>query len=119
MPVVACPACSTKLSLPDNAPSNQMFQCPKCKQPIGLNGPPAAAPIPAAMPMAAPMTGGFRCPYCQAAARPRIEQKITQAGWVVFTILILSVIGIPFCWIPLIGMKEEVRSCSQCGMKLG
>jgi LITAF-like zinc ribbon domain len=58
----------------------------------------------------------FHCPYCHTTVLPRIERKVSTAGWVVFTLLLLCTII--FCWIGLF-IKEDYRVCSQCGMKLG
>jgi LITAF-like zinc ribbon domain len=58
----------------------------------------------------------FHCPYCHTTVLPRIERKVSTAGWVVFTFLLLCTII--FCWIGLF-IKEDYRVCSQCGMKLG
>ena len=58
----------------------------------------------------------FHCPYCHTTSLPRIERKVSTAGWVVFTLLLLFTII--FCWIGLF-IKEDYRVCSQCGMKLG
>ena len=59
---------------------------------------------------------GYRCPFCRTRDRPHVSTQVSSAGWTVFVIMIL------FCW-PLffIGllMTEEVRVCSECGMKLG
>jgi hypothetical protein len=62
-----------------------------------------------------PMMVGFRCPYCQTTALPRIERRISTAGWVVFTVLLLFTLI--FCWIGLL-IKEDVRICVGCGAKL-
>jgi lipopolysaccharide-induced tumor necrosis factor-alpha factor len=61
--------------------------------------------------------GRFACPYCGSTAPPREREEISQAGWIVFVVLILFCI--PLCWIPLISMKEKIRNCSDCGSKLG
>lgn len=68
---------------------------------------------------ASPSTAVFRCPYCQASGLPVVEHKVSTAGWVLFVLLLLSFIGIIVCWIPLVFMKDEVRRCRYCGMRLG
>jgi len=59
---------------------------------------------------------GFQCPYCKTRALPRIRSDISQTGWIVFIVLILSCF--PLCWVALF-IKEEYRVCSACGIRLG
>ena len=59
----------------------------------------------------------FRCPFCRAKHRPRIESQVSQGGWVFFIVSLLFCL--PLFWIPLVFMKEEIRKCVACGMKLG
>jgi hypothetical protein len=60
----------------------------------------------------------FQCPFCHTTVLPRIERRISTAGWVFFIILLGFMITIPFCWIGLL-MKEEYRVCSVCSITLG
>jgi hypothetical protein len=58
----------------------------------------------------------FQCPFCHTTMPPYTQSRVSTAGWVVFTLLL--VFTIIFCWIGLF-IKEDYRVCSQCGMKLG
>ncbi|MEO6588920.1 MAG: LITAF-like zinc ribbon domain-containing protein [Pyrinomonadaceae bacterium] len=52
------------------------------------------------------------CPRCKSQIAPRIERKISNAGWIVFAILLVVVF--PLFWVGLL-IKEEVRVCPVCG----
>ena len=58
---------------------------------------------------------GPSCPYCGSRARPIYRQQVSQAGWVVFALLL--VFTIIFCFIGLF-MTEEVRICPDCGARI-
>lgn len=58
----------------------------------------------------------FRCPYCDTPAPPEIRTKVSGGGWVVFVVLLL--VFFPLCWVGLL-MKDEYRTCYDCGVKLG
>jgi hypothetical protein len=53
----------------------------------------------------------YRCPNCGTNAAPRIEEKISQSGWVMFAVLL--VLFFPLFWIGLL-MKEKYRVCPVC-----
>jgi RNA polymerase subunit RPABC4/transcription elongation factor Spt4 len=53
----------------------------------------------------------YRCPNCGTTAHPRIEEKISQGGWIVFAILL--VVFFPIFWIGLL-MKEKYQVCPVC-----
>lgn len=56
------------------------------------------------------------CPRCGGQHFPRIEKKISQAGWITFAVLMVT---IPFLfWIGLL-IKEDVRVCPVCRFRLG
>lgn len=59
------------------------------------------------------------CPYCKYNGPPTIEKKVSEAGWVVFVVLLLFCIVL--CWIPFVidGLQKEVRKCPSCGVTLG
>lgn len=59
---------------------------------------------------------GFRCPFCRTPERPRTEQRISTAGWVVFAVLLFACL--PLFWIGLL-IREDVQLCRDCGMRLG
>lgn len=59
----------------------------------------------------------FRCPLCSSQMVPRIERRISTAGWVTFAILLVSVAFFWLCWIGLL-IKEDVPVCAACNSKL-
>lgn len=55
------------------------------------------------------------CPRCGGQHFPQIERKISQAGWITFAVLLVT---IPFLfWIGLL-IKEDVRVCPVCNLRL-
>ena len=64
-----------------------------------------------------PRRPSFRCPYCKSDEVPVRKSQVSQAGWIVF-ILMLLFLCLPLCWIGLL-IKEEYRVCADCGSKLG
>lgn len=60
----------------------------------------------------------FRCPFCRYRGAPVVSSKITTGGWIAFWVLLLSLVGALFCWVGLL-MREEVRSCAACRVRLG
>ncbi len=56
------------------------------------------------------------CPYCDSTARPRCTMVISQAGWVLFIVLLF--LFFPLCWIGLLMTEPEYR-CRDCGARLG
>lgn len=61
------------------------------------------------------MAYGYRCPRCASQLLPKIERKISTAGWVVFAIFL--VMFFPLFWIGLL-IKEEVRVCPVCNLQI-
>ena len=59
---------------------------------------------------------GYRCPRCGTQNLPYTKRQISTAGWITFGVLL--VMTLIFFWIGLL-MKEDVRVCSVCGLKLG
>lgn len=59
---------------------------------------------------------GYRCPHCGTQNFPRIERKISTAGWITFAALLLFFF--PLFWIGLL-IKEDVKICSVCNFKVG
>ena len=62
------------------------------------------------------MAYGYRCPRCGTQNFPRIERKISSAGWIVFAVLL--VMFFPLFWIGLL-IKEDVKICSVCNFRVG
>lgn len=61
------------------------------------------------------LTQNYRCRNCGTTALPVIERRISTAGWVVFSLLL--VFTLVFFWIGLL-MKENVSICPVCRAKL-
>ncbi|MEO7673307.1 MAG: LITAF-like zinc ribbon domain-containing protein [Pyrinomonadaceae bacterium] len=57
----------------------------------------------------------YRCPNCGTTALPITERRISTAGWVTFSLLL--VFTFIFFWIGLL-MKENVSICPVCRIKL-
>jgi hypothetical protein len=58
----------------------------------------------------------FRCPRCMSQYLPRIERRISTAGWITFAVLL--VFFFPLFWIGLL-IKEDVQVCQSCNAKIG
>lgn len=58
----------------------------------------------------------FRCPHCMSPYSPRMERRISTAGWITFSVLL--VMFFPLFWIGLL-IKEDVRVCQTCNSKIG
>ncbi len=54
----------------------------------------------------------FHCRACGFAGNAMVFSKVTTGGWVLFGLLLLMCF--PFCWIPLISMKEHGAKCPRC-----
>ncbi|WP_437591478.1 LITAF-like zinc ribbon domain-containing protein [Sorangium sp. So ce1000] len=55
------------------------------------------------------------CPRCRVPGTYPVEhQKASGAAWVIFFACIIFCITIPFCWLPLVLMKERRLLCSHC-----
>lgn len=60
---------------------------------------------------------GFICPFCHTTRAPSTWTKTSTGGWIVLVLLILTCIGLPFCWLGLL-WKDEYKVCSDCQIKL-
>ena len=74
--------------------------------PSGANLP-QVANVPGAVP--------YSCPYCQTHAPPIWKSEVSQIGWIVFVILLLTTCV--FCFAGLL-IRDRYRVCSQCGIRL-
>lgn len=74
----------------------------------GYSSPPAAYRF-------AAMDGSYRCPRCGTSYLPVLERRVSTAGWIVFSVLL--VFTLVFFWIGLL-MKEEVPICPVCHARL-
>jgi len=61
------------------------------------------------------LDGSYRCPRCGTSYLPVMERRVSTAGWVVFSVLL--VFTLIFFWIGLL-MKEEVPVCPVCRARL-
>ena len=68
-------------------------------------------PAPLAYQQPQRMTQPFRCPHCMSQYLPRLERRISTAGWITFSILL--VFFFPLFWIGLL-IKEDVAICPVC-----
>jgi RNA polymerase subunit RPABC4/transcription elongation factor Spt4 len=57
------------------------------------------------------ITGRYRCPSCGTSYLPLIERRVSPAGWITFSLLL--VFTLVFFWIGLL-MKEDVAICPVC-----
>ena len=57
----------------------------------------------------------YRCPYCMSQFFPRMEKRISTAGWITFALLLVFVF--PLFWIGFF-IKEDVPVCSNCNRRL-
>ena len=62
------------------------------------------------------MISGYRCPRCASQLTPKIEKRISSAGWIVFTVLLITFF--PLFWVGFL-IKEDVRVCPVCNLKVG
>jgi len=58
----------------------------------------------------------FRCPRCMSQYLPRVERRISTAGWITFAVLL--VFFFPLFWIGLL-IKEDVQTCQSCNTRIG
>jgi len=61
-------------------------------------------------------TGSYRCPSCGTNYLPVIERRISPAGWLTFSLLL--VFTLIFFWVGLL-MKEDVPICPICKRRVG
>lgn len=87
---------------------------PLTNQNLNFSAQSKAAP-PAVNPQHQWVAYGYRCPRCSSQLMPKIEKRISPAGWVVFAVLL--VLFFPLFWIGFL-IKEEVRVCPVCTLKI-
>lgn len=84
----------------------------------GLGTPGQAAPSYQPAPLTYqqhPLAQPFRCPNCMSQYLPRMERRISTAGWITFAVLL--VFFFPLFWIGLL-IKEDVQVCQVCNSKM-
>jgi hypothetical protein len=86
-------------------------------QPLGRQNPPFLPP-PQPLVYQRPQHNIAFNPPCPRCASPlfRYERKISNAGWIVFAVLLIAFF--PLFWIGFL-LKEDVRICQNCNYKLG
>ena len=57
----------------------------------------------------------FCCPYCQTTRPPIWKSEVSQIGWIVFAILLVTTCV--FCFVGLF-IRDKYRICSQCKIRL-
>lgn len=116
-----CTWCGTSLWMSGRAPTGDIpGQRPVAQDerqaaytPPQYNAYPPPVPQPAP---SRPAYAAFSCPYCYSTAPPFTIQSISEAGWIVFALMLL--VCFPLFWIGLL-MKDEKRYCSSCRRLLG
>jgi len=127
-----CPSCQRIATAPpDRAGQKTACECgarvqipgtpPPAKTVLGevVQGPPPFIPPSTPTSILPAIPHGFRCTLCGSAARPDVETRIPQAAWIVFVLLMFTVVGLLVCWIPLVAMREEKIVCARCGAIAG
>lgn len=127
----ACPKCRQPMSTEDGR-AGTAGRCPKCGQLFTVPGLPVAV-IAAPEPVVTAWVDrdreddreddrvgvGFRCPFCRSPGRPGSGSRATTGAWILAVLCFFSLCLIPFCWLPLLVMRERWRVCKSCGVKLG
>ncbi len=93
----------------------RQFNQPQFNQPHQYPAPPHQYAPPANYRYNQYSLTSFRCPRCGSQMMPRYERKVSQAGWIVFAVLLVTT-GI-FFWVGLC-MRENVSFCSQCNLRM-
>jgi DNA-directed RNA polymerase subunit M/transcription elongation factor TFIIS len=57
----------------------------------------------------------FCCPFCQSNLAPKVKRKISTAGWLTFSLLLIFCF--PLCIIGLF-IKDQYHVCRSCGVRL-
>ena len=60
----------------------------------------------------------FSCQYCQTNRPPTWKSEVSQVGWIVFAILLVSCVTAPLCFVGLF-IRDKYQVCSQCKIRLG
>lgn len=76
---------------------------------------PAMSHVVSQFPSSVPQSG-FCCPYCQTTRAPRWKSEVSQIGWIVFAILLVTTCVC--CFVGLF-IRDQYRVCSQCNIRLG
>ena len=133
---VACPHCAHRFRLIESSDSSvskppsdlDAATLPPSASPIGpgpsstnalrsqATNPATSSALPVSqMPKPVPQAG-FCCPYCQTRRPPIWKSEVSQVGWIVFAILLVTTCV--FCFVGLF-IRDKYRICSQCRIRLG
>ncbi|CAN5411941.1 hypothetical protein BH10ACI3_BH10ACI3_01110 [soil metagenome] len=113
----------SRKTIPIDLPTQQI-QTPAQNRPVGFASQPASLtyqqpPVVYGSQIAPrgnyAMDANYHCPRCGSSYLPVIEKRISTAGWVVFSALL--VFTFIFFWVGLL-MKEEVAICPVCKSKV-
>ncbi|HUR97675.1 MAG TPA: LITAF-like zinc ribbon domain-containing protein [Pyrinomonadaceae bacterium] len=63
------------------------------------------------------MAGNYRCPNCMSQFLPRIERRISTTGWIIFGVMLATVVLFWLSWIGLL-IKEDIQICPSCNLRL-
>lgn len=55
------------------------------------------------------------CRACGFSGYGQVTSRVSTGGWILFIFLTLACVTIPFCWIPLVTMKDKRVACPNCG----
>lgn len=119
MRTFACPYCQGQLqAAATSAPA--ATSCPHCGGSFHVTDPHAPPPPPppgpkVVVPLNVVQGGGFDCPFCHCNLPPKVEKRVSTAGWI--TTIALLFFCFIFFWIGLC-MQEEYHVCRGCGIKL-
>ena len=129
---VACPHCSHRFKLVEQ--EKPSFSGPDSSADAStmppMNSPAAAGKLPAKLPVsqyAPPVMGNvvatsampdpatYSCPYCGTTSPPIWKSEVSQIGWIVFAILLVTTCV--FCFAGLF-IRDKYRVCSRCRVRL-
>lgn len=58
--------------------------------------------------------GQWVCPHCHRSGQVQTTTKLSTNGMLLFLFLLLFCITLPFCWIPLVTMRDTKTYCPNC-----
>lgn len=71
------------------------------------------------LPTANPSAPPWACSYCGYQGHPDRASKVSTAGWVLFIVMGLACLTLPFCWVPLVCLKDHTTLCPRCHTPFG
>lgn len=64
-----------------------------------------------AAPMAHPP---FQCRACGHVGQAKQAGKTSTAGWILFVVMLCACVTTPFCWVPLLALRDKHLECPRC-----